>query len=63
MWLRYGESLFEVGHLEEAEQAYQQVVVQAPQHHEARRTLSTILHQLGRAEEALRTLSQGRARD
>jgi hypothetical protein len=35
------------------------VVSLAPQHHEARRTLSTILQQLGRAEEALQTLSQG----
>ncbi len=35
----------------------------APQHHEARRTLSTILQQLGRAEEALQTLSQGEFND
>ena len=59
MWLRYGESLFELGKLEEAESAFQRVVEMAPQHHEARRTLSNILHKLGRPEDALKTLTQG----
>ncbi len=48
VWLRYGESLFEVGRLEESEVAYQKVVELAPQHFEARKALSTILHQLGK---------------
>ena len=45
--------------MEEAEEAYQKVVLLAPNHHEARRTLSNILHKLGRAGEALDTLTQG----
>jgi len=60
VWLSYAESLFELGQLENAERAYQQVVKLAPQHHEARRSLSTILQLLGRPEEALKTLSQGK---
>ena len=59
--LRYGESLFETGQLEEAENAYQAVVNLAPQHHEARRTLSVILSRLGRPDEALSTLAQGKS--
>ena len=59
MWLRYGECHFELGNLEEAESAYSNVVEMAPQHHDARRTLSNILHRLGKAEEALETLHQG----
>lgn len=47
-----------MGRLEESETAYQRVVALAPAHHEARRTLSGILRRLGRAEEALNTLSQ-----
>lgn len=58
VWLKYGESLFETNSLAEAELAYQKVVESAPQHHEARRTLSSILHKLGRADEALFTLTQ-----
>ena len=55
---RYGESLFEIGQLEDAETAYQKVVEFAPNHFEARKCLSTILHQLGRFDEALHTLTQ-----
>lgn len=58
VWLRFGESLFSVGKLEESEKAYQRVVQLAPQHHEARRTLSGILRKLGRPDEALDTLTQ-----
>ena len=58
VWLQYGECLFQNGHLEEAEQAYQRVVTLAPQHYEARRALSSILHKLGRPDEALTTLTQ-----
>lgn len=59
VWLRLGESLFATNQLDEAEQAYKKVVELAPTHLQARRTLSNILHKLGRAEEALSTLSQG----
>ena len=58
VWLRYGECLFETAHLEEAEAAYQKVVELAPNHFEARKCLSNILHQLGRFDEALHTLTQ-----
>ena len=58
VWLKYGECLLETGKVEEAETAYQNVVRMAPQHMEARRTLSNILNRLGRPDEALRTLSQ-----
>ncbi len=46
------------GNVEEAEAAYQNVVALAPNHLDARRTLSSILHRLGRPEEALHTLTQ-----
>lgn len=58
VWLQYGECLYETQQLEEAEQAYQKVVELAPQHYEARKALSNILHKLGRPEEALHTLTQ-----
>ena len=58
VWLQYGECLFQNGCLEEAEKAYQRVVSLAPQHYEARRALSSILHKLGRPDEALTTLTQ-----
>ena len=48
----------ETGKLEDSERAYQKVVEMAPQHYEARRALSNILHKLGRADEALNTLTQ-----
>ena len=59
MWLKYGECHFEMGDLEAAEAAYSRVVELAPGHHEARKTLSAILHRLGKAEQALETLDQG----
>ena len=58
VWLQYGECLFQTNCLDEAEQAYQRVVALAPQHYEARRALSSILHKLGRPDEALTTLTQ-----
>ena len=58
VWLRYGESLYGVKRLEDAEIAYKKVVSLAPQHHDARRSLSSILRELGRPDEALLTLDQ-----
>ena len=58
VWLQYGESLYGVGRLDDAEMAYKKVVALAPQHHDARRSLSNILKQLGRPDEALLTLDQ-----
>ena len=58
VWLQYGQCLLHNQRLDEAEKAYQKVVEMAPQHYEARRALSNILHKLGRPEEALLTLSQ-----
>ena len=58
VWLQYGESLYGVGRLDDAEMAYKKVVALAPQHHDARRSLSSILKQLGRPDEALLTLDQ-----
>ena len=58
VWLQYGESLYGVGKLEDAEMAYKKVVTLAPQHHDARRSLSSILNELGRPDEALLTLDQ-----
>jgi len=58
VWLQYGESLYGVGKLEDAEMAYKKVVALAPQHHDARRSLSSILNELGRPDEALLTLDQ-----
>ena len=59
VWLKYGECHFEMGDLDSAEAAYARVVELAPGHHEARKTLSVILHRLGKAEQALETLHQG----
>uniref|UniRef100_A0A0K2UFK2 General transcription factor 3C polypeptide 3 n=1 Tax=Lepeophtheirus salmonis TaxID=72036 RepID=A0A0K2UFK2_LEPSM len=61
VWLFYGEALFKLGHLEEAEKAYQLVVDLAPQHCDARKTLSIILHRLNRPDEALSILTQDKA--
>ncbi|XP_037070809.1 general transcription factor 3C polypeptide 3-like [Pollicipes pollicipes] len=58
VWLRVGECLNESGRLEEAVEAYQQVMQRAPNHSEGRLVLSAILHQLGRPEEAISALSQ-----
>ncbi len=47
------------GRPEDAEAAYKNVVDLAPNHLDARRALSAILHGLGKPEEALDTLTQG----
>ncbi|KAK3881600.1 hypothetical protein Pcinc_013982 [Petrolisthes cinctipes] len=57
-WLRFGECLAAVDQMEEAAQAYSKVVQLAPQHAEARLTLSPILQSLGRLDEALLILNQ-----
>ncbi|XP_069973320.1 general transcription factor 3C polypeptide 3-like isoform X2 [Penaeus vannamei] len=58
VWLQYGESLAAVDQMEEAAEAYNKVVRLAPQHAEARLTLSSILQSLGRLDEALLILNQ-----
>ena len=59
IWLRVAECHHELTQMEEAIAAYREVVRRAPSHSEARLVLSTILHQLGRPEEAIAVLSQG----
>ena len=58
VWLQYGECLFETQKLTEAEVAYKKVVELAPQHFDARRALSNVLHKLGRSDEAIHILTQ-----
>lgn len=55
-----GEALNESGRPEDAVAAYQEVMQRAPHHSEARLVLSHILHGLGRREQAISVLSQGR---
>ena len=50
-----------MGDLDAAEAVYSRVVELAPGHHEARKTLSAILHRLGKAKQALETLDQDAA--
>ncbi|KAM4602084.1 general transcription factor 3C polypeptide 3 [Polymixia lowei] len=56
VWLRHAECLKALGHMEEAAESYSSVVAMAPQHLEARLSLSTLQQQLGRPESALRAL-------
>ncbi|XP_069681894.1 general transcription factor 3C polypeptide 3-like isoform X1 [Periplaneta americana] len=58
VWLRQAECLKACGQLEAAATSYEVVVQQAPQHLEARITLSGLLNDLGRGEEALAVLTQ-----
>ncbi|XP_047100507.1 general transcription factor 3C polypeptide 3 [Schistocerca piceifrons] len=58
VWLRHAECLKQCGRTEEAIAAYRQVVTQAPQHLDARLTLSDLLKAVGREEEALVVLTQ-----
>ncbi|XP_066942699.1 general transcription factor 3C polypeptide 3 isoform X3 [Macrobrachium rosenbergii] len=58
VWLQYGECLAALDQMEEAAQAYGQVVKLAPQHAEARLTLSSIQQSLGKLDEALLILNQ-----
>ncbi|XP_033737271.1 general transcription factor 3C polypeptide 3-like [Pecten maximus] len=59
VWLKMAECLNNLGDLEEAVQAYGNVVEMAPQHVGARMALSSLNQQLGKHEEALMALSQG----
>lgn len=63
VWLRQAECLRVCGHIEEAVEAYEQVVDQAPQHIDVRVTLSTLLTSLGREEEAISVLTQDADRE
>lgn len=63
VWLRQAECLRVCGHIEEAVEAYEQVVDQAPQHVDVRVTLSTLLTSLGREEEAISVLTQDADRE
>lgn len=63
VWLRQAECLRVCGHIEEAVEAYEQVVEQAPQHVDVRVTLSTLLTSLGREEEAISVLTQDADRE
>ncbi|KAK7076939.1 General transcription factor IIIC, polypeptide 3 [Halocaridina rubra] len=58
VWLQYGECLAAIDQMEEAAEAYSQVVQLAPQHAEARLTLSSIQQSLGKLDEALLILNQ-----
>lgn len=58
VWLRHAECLKACGHLDKAAASYGTVVNLAPQHLEARITLSGLLNELGRGEEALAVLTQ-----
>ncbi|XP_014674823.1 PREDICTED: general transcription factor 3C polypeptide 3-like isoform X2 [Priapulus caudatus] len=57
VWLRYGECLNALGQMQNAVQAYRQVVDLAPSHMSARMTLSSLQQQLGRHDEALLALT------
>ncbi|XP_014270626.1 general transcription factor 3C polypeptide 3 [Halyomorpha halys] len=58
VWLKYAENLKVLGRLEESVKAFYAVLEQAPQHTEARMTLSSLLVQLGRNDEAIVVLTQ-----
>ena len=59
VWLRYGECLNSLGHIQHAADAYGNVVELAPTHMAARVSLSALQQQLGRYDDALHTLQQG----
>lgn len=63
VWLRQAECLRVCGLTEEAVEAYEQVVEQAPQHVDVRVTLSSLLTSLGREEEAISVLTQDADRE
>ncbi|OWF47405.1 General transcription factor 3C polypeptide 3 [Mizuhopecten yessoensis] len=58
VWLKMAECLNNLGELEEAVKAYDNVVDLAPAHVGARMALSSLHQQLGKHDEALRALSQ-----
>ncbi|XP_064605107.1 general transcription factor 3C polypeptide 3-like [Liolophura sinensis] len=57
VWLRYAECLSILGEVDRSEEAYAKVVELAPNHTEARVALSNLQQQMGRADEAIRTLT------
>uniref|UniRef100_UPI003AAD18A2 general transcription factor 3C polypeptide 3 isoform X2 n=1 Tax=Centroberyx gerrardi TaxID=166262 RepID=UPI003AAD18A2 len=56
VWLRHAECLKALGHMEAAAESFTKVVEMAPQHLEARLSLSTVHQQLGRPLCALKAL-------
>ncbi|KAF4527030.1 hypothetical protein B566_EDAN001578 [Ephemera danica] len=56
VWLTHGECLRNLGQTESAVQSYKIVVQLAPQHVQARLTLSSLLYQLGKFDAALEVL-------
>ena len=58
VWLQLAECQSSSNLLEEAERSYKRVVELAPHVYQARLQLSLIIHQLGRADDALDTLDQ-----
>lgn len=58
VWLQFAECLNSAGRLEDAEEAFKQVVLMAPNHYTARLKLSVIMRTLGRPEDALLALDQ-----
>lgn len=59
MWLRYADCLSSLGNLEQAVQAFSKVVELAPNHLEARVSLSALQQQIGKHDEAIRVLTTG----
>jgi len=57
VWLRYAECLNALQELRNAAEAYVTVVSLAPNHYQARLSLSAIYQQLGQSEEALKALT------
>lgn len=58
VWLRHADCCRAIGLIEDAIVSYRQVVQLAPQHFDARLTLSALLKQLGRSDEAMVVLEQ-----
>lgn len=63
VWLKYAENQAALSHNEEACNAFQKVLEHAPQHVEARLTLSSLLVKLGRSDEAIVALTQSEEYD
>lgn len=58
VWLRHADCHRAIGNIEDAIESYRNVVELAPQHFDARLTLSALLKQLGRNDEAMWVLEQ-----
>lgn len=63
VWLRHADCHRALGNINEAIDSYKQVVAFAPQHFDARLTLSALLKQQGRHNEALAALDQNLEND